>query len=122
VPAAEYWNHRGAGLLWFAVLAAPAAWAIDQFLSYVVVRPLCATGISDVLVLVAIAGGSLGLAIAGLGVGWWCLTRLHEAKSDGSRAIDRSRFMALVAVGFNGLIAVLIVTAAALPFILTPCE
>jgi hypothetical protein len=41
---------------------------------------------------------------------------------DGARIIDRSYFVAIVAIGMNSLIAILIVTSVIPQFLLSPCE
>jgi MFS family permease len=118
--SASYWEGRGAHLLWFSALSGPAAWAINQLLGYSLVKPLCAIGNGQPLAILAAA--ALALVIGGAVAGWRCLRLLPDAEEDGGRRVDRSYFMAVVGIALNGLIAVLIVTAAVSPFILSPCE
>jgi hypothetical protein len=120
VTSGDYWDHRGAVVLWTAVLLAPAAGALDLMISYALVKPVCATGSKNLLTLVSI--GALAMVGVGIWLAWSCLSRLREATEDGGRTIDRSYFMAMGAVALNVLIAILIVTFTVHRFILSPCE
>ena len=119
-PRRDYWEQRGLALLWFAVLAGPAAVATNQFAGYVLVKWACASGHTAVLTGIAI--GTLALALAGAWVGWTCLTRLREGTESGGRIIDRSYFVAIVGIGLALITAFLIVMQAYPHFILSPCE
>jgi hypothetical protein len=122
VPGArgDYWESRGALLLWFAALSGPLAWALDQLISYSLVKPICAAGNKNLLTMISLA--ALLLVIAGAMVGWYCVRQLPDAELDGGRRTDRSYFMALIGIGLNALIAILILTAAVPRFVLSPCE
>jgi hypothetical protein len=72
--------------------------------------------------LTLISAAALLLVIAGGLTGWHCLKRLHGANDEGGRRIDRSHFMAVVGIGLNVLIGILILTAAVPRFVLSPCE
>jgi hypothetical protein len=85
------------------------AWMVDQGIGYPLVKPVCANG--DKEILQALAAGALLMTAAG---GWIAAT----AVSGG----DRQRFLAIVAVGFNVLIALLVLTAGVAPFVLDPCQ
>jgi hypothetical protein len=117
---ADYWEQRGLVLLWTAMLLPMAAWGIDQLTGYALVKPVCASGHKNILTL--IGAGTLAMTIAGIWIGWSCLSQLGDGTEDGGRRIDRSYFMAMVAIGFNIIIALLIVTAAVPRFVLNPCE
>jgi hypothetical protein len=119
-PAADYWEDRGLGLLWFSFLAAPAAWALDELISYALVKPVCFADAT--MMLTAINGSALLLVIAGALVGRACLLKAQGAADDGGRPVDRSHFMAIVAIAFNVLVALLIVFATIPHFVLSPCE
>lgn len=119
-PARGYWEDRGLMLLWFAVLAAPAAWALDELISYASVKPVCFADAR--FTLTAINLGALALVAAGALVGRSCLSRLKEASDDGGRQIDRSYFMAVGALGLSALVALLILFATFPHFVLSPCE
>ena len=119
-PRRDYWEQRGLALLWFAVLAGPAALFANQFAGYALVKWACASGHTYVLTGIAIA--MLCLALAGTWVGWTCRNRLRDATEYGGRIIDRSYFVAIVGVGLGLLTALLIVMQAYPHFILSPCE
>jgi hypothetical protein len=118
--AYDYWEHRGLGLLWAAMLLPLAAWGIDELLGYSLVKPVCASG--QKVILFRLSAAMLSMVVIGAAIGWSCLTRLREGRLDGGSRIDRSQFLAIVAIGFNVLIGLLIVTAAVPAFILNPCE
>jgi hypothetical protein len=115
-----YWEGRGLVWLWVSMLAGPLAWTLDQGLSYPAVKPSCFNDTE--LALLAIAALSLAITAFGVWIGWWCLQQVRGATDDGGAVADRSYFMALVAISFNVLIALLIVTATAPIFLLSPCE
>ena len=118
--ATDYWERRGLALLWFALLSAPVAWALDELISYAVVKPVCFADAK--FTLTAISAAALVLVLAGAFTARACLARLQGASDDGPRRVDRSYFMALVAVAFNLLVALLIVFATIPHFVLSPCE
>ena len=120
VAERQYWDNRGVILLGTAMLAGPAAWTINQGLGYAGVKPSCFGGSDMPLLVISIV--ALGMTAAGGWLAWWCFQRVRHATEDGGRVVDRSYFMALVALGFNLLIALLIVTAAVPIFVLSPCE
>jgi hypothetical protein len=106
--------------IWIALAAGPLAWMIDQGLGYPMVKPSCADG-SD-WPLLAISVVSLAISGLGGGIGWIAVARLRGAREDGRAKMDRSYFLAVIAVGFNVLAALLIVAAAIPIFFLSPCE
>src|SRR3954447_23061398 len=106
----EYWEERGALLLWFGALSGPVAWALDQLISYSLVKPICAAGNKNLLTLISLA--ALLLIISGAYAAWTCLAQLRDANEEGGRRIDRSYFMAMVGLSLNLLIAILVITAA----------
>ena len=120
VTGTDYWDHRGALVLWTAVLLGPAAGALDMFINYALVKPVCANGNKALLTLVSV--GALIVVGFGAWIAWTCLTRLREATDEGGRTIDRSYFMALGAMALNVMMGILIGTIAVHQFILSPCE
>jgi hypothetical protein len=118
--AQSYWEHRGLARLWFAVLCGPAAWAVNQLVGYALVKPLCAAGSG--VALTAVATGALVVTAAGAWVAWSELERLRDADPKGGRQEDRSQLMAIAGLALNLLLALLILTAAIPPFLLSPCE
>jgi hypothetical protein len=118
--ARTYWEDKGLLLLWFAVLAGPAAWALDQLISYSAVKPVCFADARFTLTAINLA--AFGLVVAGALVARSCLSKLRDGTDDGPRRIDRSYFMAIVALALNGLVGLLIVFATIPHFVLSPCE
>jgi len=119
-PSRDYWEQRGLALLWFAVLAGPAALFANQLAGYALVKWACASG--HTFVLTAIAVAMLGVALAGAWVGWRCRERLRDATEYGGRIIDRSYFLAIVGIGLALVNALVIVMQAYPHFLLSPCE
>jgi len=115
-----YWEQSGLLLLWFALLAGPAAVAVNMLAGYALVKWVCASGHKSVLTLISLA--ALGLAVAGAWVGWTCRQRLRDANEHGGRIIDRSYFVAIVAIGLASINVLLIVVQAFPRFVLSPCE
>ena len=116
----DYWEGRGLVLLWVSLLSAPVAWALDQLISYALIKPVCfadarltLTVISVVALLLVTFGGILG------GV---CLAQATGGTDEGGRTIDRSYFMAIIGIAFNVIVGLLIVFATIPQFILSPCE
>jgi uncharacterized membrane protein (DUF4010 family) len=116
----RYWQGAGLALLWFAVLAGPVAMAVNQFMGYVLVKWVCASGHKNLLTAISLA--TLLLATTGAWVGWTCRERVRDAKEHGGRIVDRSYFVAIVAVGLAAITALLIVLQAFPRFVLSPCE
>jgi hypothetical protein len=105
-------------MIWFALLAGPVAWALRQLASYALVTPACRLGGTQPLV--AIAATMLGLTLIGTWVGARCLVRSRHSR-DGAVAV-RASFMAMVAMGLNLLVALLIALSTVAEFVLSPCE
>jgi hypothetical protein len=118
--ARDYWEDRGLLLLWFSFLAAPVAWALDELISYALVKPACFADAPYTLT--AVNGAALALVIGGALIGRACLNRTQGALDDGGRQVDRSYFIAIVAIAFNALVGLLIVFATIPHFVLSPCE
>jgi hypothetical protein len=115
-----YWEQTGLALLWFAVLAGPIAVATNMFAGYALTKWACASGHTFVLTLIALA--MLVLALTGAWVGWGCRQQLLDGNEQGGRIVDRSYFVAMVAVGFACINALLIVLQSFPHFVLSPCE
>jgi hypothetical protein len=120
LPETDYWEHRGQAWLVTAFLLAPTAWALNELIGYALVKPVCASG--HKLLLTGLSAGMLAVVVAGAWIGWWCLTQLRSASQTGGSRVDRSYFFALVTIGFNLIIGLLILVAAVPPFVLNPCE
>jgi len=120
--ATNYWDSKGLAWLWTSFFAGPAAWTLNQGVGYAVMKPVCRSADVSALWLI----GAFTFALACLGA-WTamrrCLLMLREGVTDdGARIIDRSYFVAIVAIGMNSLIAILIVTSVIPQFLLSPCE
>jgi hypothetical protein len=118
--ARDYWEEKGLLLLWFALLAPVAAWALDQLVSYAIVKPVCAADAR--VTFIAINAAAFALVLVAATTAWSCLVKARGAADDGPRRVDRSYFMAVVALSFNVLIALLIVLATVAALVLSPCE
>ena len=103
-----------------ALLLAPLAWVFDQGGSYALVKWVCATGSKDVLTAIAVI--ALCMTGAGAVCGGTVLFGLQGAAPDGARPRDPRYFLAVVAVAFNAIIALLIITATMPRYVLSPCE
>ena len=103
-----------------AFLLAPLAWAFDQGASYALVKWVCVTGAKDVLTGIAVI--ALCMTGAGAVCGGTMMLALRGAAPDGGRPRDPRYFLAVVAVAFNAIIALLIVVATMPRYVLSPCE
>jgi hypothetical protein len=118
--ARSYWDGRGLILLWLAMAAGPAAWALNQLLGYALVKPVCrADSVGTLAVLAVVA---LAITAAGAAVSWSHAMTLKHAHLKGERFEDRSLMLAVSGVALNALLALLIVTSAVAPAFLSPCE
>jgi hypothetical protein len=115
-----YWEQGGFALLLFAFLISPFAVATNMLAGYALVKWACASGHTSVLTAIALA--ALVLALSGAWAGWTCRARLRDADPQGGRIIDRSYFVAIVAIGFALINALLIVMQTYPHFVLSPCE
>jgi hypothetical protein len=107
--------------LWAAFLTGPVAWTFNQGAGYALMKPVCAGKATPLLWLVAAA--SLLLVAAGSWTAWHWIRQLRgSARDEGSGAVDRSYFMAVLALAFNALIGLLIVTSVIPQLLLSPCE
>jgi hypothetical protein len=119
-PPHGYWDDRGAMLLWLSVLSGPAAWALNQLIAYSLVKPACTASSGPALTL--IHAGALLVVSLGAWTAWSSLKRLRGTDEEAALPEARSYFMAAIALALNLLIAILILTAAAAPLLLSPCE
>ena len=118
---AEYWEDEGLVLLWSSMLGGPLAFALNLQVGYALVKWACSRDQTFLLTLVAVV--TMAGTIAAAALGWTCLTKVRAtADETGGRLVDRSYFMAVVAIGLNVLIALLIATTAIHQFLLSPCE
>lgn len=109
----ESTNDLDLALLITALLAGPVAWAFTEGAGYAAVKPVCAGGAPIVLGAVA----AVGLIITGAGawLAWRRMSALRRtADAGGGRDVDRSYFIAALAVGLDLFIALLIITTVAM--------
>ncbi len=119
--ATSYWESRGLALLWMSFFAGPVAWILNQGVGYAVMKPVCSS--ANVYVLWLIGAFTFILASVGAWAASRCLLALRDGATDeGGGVIDRSYFVAIVAIGMDSLIAILIVTSVIPQFLLSPCE
>ena len=119
--AREYWDDWGLVLLWTSMLSGPLAWGLNLQIGYALVKWACSREQTFLLLLVDALG--LAGALAGAWLGWSCLVKIRDAADEqGARPIDRSHFMAVIAIGLNLLLGLLIATSTVHVFILSPCE
>ena len=107
-------------LLWLGILSGPSGWALNQLAGYALVKPACAGDASAMLLVVSAV--ALAITITGGVISWSCLAKLRDANEAGGRVEDRSMFLAVTGVGLNALLGLLVLTAAASPIFLSPCE
>ena len=107
-------------LLWASMLAGPLAFAFNIQVGYALVKWACSR--QQPFVLIVVAAAALALAAGGAWLGWGRLVQVRgAANEEGARAIDRSYFMAVIAIGLDALVALWIV-ATVIHLVLSPCE
>ena len=103
------------------MLLGPLAWGLNLQIGYATVKWACSRNHPSVLTLISAA--TLAVTCAAAWIGWTCFAKVHHAADDaGGTIIDRSYFMAVMAIALNALLAVEIATSAVSHFILSPCE
>ena len=104
---------------WFAIGAGPFAVALHQVGNYVLVDVACRKG--PHLPLHIVSALSLIVALSGALVAWrdWAH---HPGRLDGHDMSGRSRFIALVALLFGLLCALVIAAQAIAEFYFDPCQ
>jgi hypothetical protein len=119
--AREYWEDRGLLLLWTSMLTGPVAWGLNLQVGYALVKWACSREQVFVLTLVAIV--TFAMTCGGAWLGWTLLLKVRDtADEGGARPIDRSYFMAVMAIALNVLLALLILVSALPQAVLSPCE
>ena len=119
--ARDYWEDWGLVLLWTSMLSGPLAFALNLQVGYALVKWACSR--NQTFVLPIVAAVTFALAVWGAWLGWSCLVKLRPSADElGGRIVDRSYFLAVVAIGLNLMLALLIATSAYHPAFLSPCE
>ena len=106
--------------LWYSILIGPIAWGLDEQLAYSLVYHSCSTGHYYLMHVIGITCILLGLS--GALVGALCLARTREARLDGGRIADRSRFMAVLGIAASIGSVVLMIAQSVPRFMLSPCD
>jgi hypothetical protein len=96
--------------LWAAILAGPAAWALDLVVSYALVGWTC--GSERVVVIRAITFAALTIIAAGAAIAWRALHCTPDQPADAGGRLPRARFMALLGLASSALFAVAVLGAA----------
>lgn len=119
--ARDYWEEWGLVVLWASMLAGPLAFAVNLQVGYALVKWACSREQEFVLGLVALI--ALATTAWGAWLGWSSLAKVRDAADEqGGRHIDRSYFMAVIAIGLNLILALQIAASAFPVFVLSPCE
>lgn len=117
----DYWDDRGLVWLWTSFLAGPLAFALNIQFGYAAVKWACSHDQRFVPAIIAVA--MLTATLSAAWIGWWCLQQVRSrADERGGSRVDRSFFMAVLAVGLNLLIAMVITATVVSGMILSPCE
>lgn len=105
---------RSTALLWFGVLAGPAAWSLEIIVGYGVEEIACSAGtvgeeiegigVEPIIVLLTLFLGAVAGA-AGL-VAFGCLRRVRASR--GAAASGRAEWMAIVGIATSAIFAILI--------------
>jgi hypothetical protein len=109
------------GLVTWAMVAGPVAWATDLAFSYVLTQHSCSTGrhyilhvITAVCALLAFTGFMAGFSAYGALPG--------EATEDGAHPRDRTYFQVLFGMVFSIAFTVVVLAGAVPRWILSPCD
>jgi hypothetical protein len=106
--------------LWWAILIGPAAWALDQGISYAIEQHACSTGHFYVLHVATVV--FIVLALTGALVGWRQLAKHQGGAEEGGSVRDRRWFMALLGILLSVEFAVVILAMMVPKLILSPCD
>lgn len=116
------WFSRPPGLLllWTGMLAGPIAWALDLTISYALVPWTCGSQHTAVLHLLTV--GALLVTAGGAAASWTALQRAPEQTTrEGSRAMDRGRFMAVLGLLTSASFALAMIANAVPRVLLDAC-
>lgn len=106
--------------LWWGILVGPAAWSLDQGISYAVDQHACSTGHFYLLHLISAVG--FFLAMTGALVASRQLALVRDGHDDGGSPRDRSWFMAWLGILMSSVFALTIVALAVTKIVLSPCD
>ena len=123
VEIARRWFDAPAGIAvqGVGILAGPAAWFLDQQVSYSIVQWVCGGGPHVVLHLISL--GALVMVGGGAVASWTALQRARPgAVSDGSQPDERGRFMAILGLVSCAFFALVIIAMAVPRVVLDACQ
>jgi hypothetical protein len=106
--------------LWWGILVGPAAWALDQGISYAVDQHACSTG--HFYLLHGISAAAFLLALTGALGAWRHLICVRDGRDEGGSPRDRSWFMAWLGILMSSVFALTIVALAVTKVVLSPCD
>jgi hypothetical protein len=120
-PRSRIFEPKRIAALWGGLLLAPAAFATNLQVGYLLVHPACLKNDMSLLHLVQIL--CLIAALAGALIAWrvWRKEGPGFPGEAGSRG-ERSRFMARIGVWMSALFALVIVSQAVPSFMLDQCQ
>ena len=105
---------RGSALLWFGVLAGPAAWSVEIIVGYGVEEIACSAGsaseeiegvgVEPIIVMLTLFLGAVTAAAGLLAFGYW--RRLRASR--GAAAEGRAEWMAIAGIATSAIFLVLI--------------
>jgi hypothetical protein len=106
--------------LWWGILIGPAAWLLDQGMSYAIDQHACSTGHFYLLHLLSAVW--FLMALTGALVAWRQLGPVRDANDEGGSPRDRSWFMAWLGILMSVLFALTIVALVVPKLVLSPCD
>lgn len=107
-------------LLWYGILAGPAAWAFEEALNYALDQHACSTGHLYVQWVVCFC--ALLIALSGALIARMEIGRTGEQSDDGGTPRDRSWFMARLGLAASLGFSLVIVALMVPHFFLSPCD
>jgi len=108
-----------AGMSWFGLVAAPAAWSINHVAGYALVGWACAS--SQFFALPLLTCALLLVALTGAWRAAADLRRLGSAELTEARVDGRARFAALAGLGLSILVALVLALDMLAEFVIGPC-
>ena len=106
--------------LWFAILAGPIAWAVEEGLNYAFNQHACSTG--HFYVQWTVCACTFVLALSGAWVARMEILRTGQQNDDGGTPRDRSWFMARLGLASSLGFSLVIIALTVPHFILSPCD
>ena len=109
------------GLVWWAMVAGPVAWACDLSFSYVLTQHSCSTGHHYVLHVITVVCALI--ALSGFVGGLSAYREIpREAIEEGADPRDRTYFQVLFGMVLSLAFIVVVIAGAVPRWILSPCD